>query len=272
MTKTFAWIDGAIVPAGESPLARAEPGAFPEAGFFETIRVAEGFPWFLRRHRERLERSCDEHGIALDAAALDPRIIETLLAALDPPRGAARLRTVALASGRVIHAAFVEDPPPFATPFRVAIDPERRADPDARYKALPHSFCARAHRSARERGFDAAILLAPDGTLLEGSYHNVFLLRGGRIARPPEDLPRLTGITERVLVEIVLPELGIDVEERPLRVDDIAESDGVFLTNSMVGAVAAADIEGRPIADASALAAKLREGIRGAAMEQEGMP
>jgi len=268
----LVWIDGGILPAGESPIPTPEPGAFPEPGFFETIRVSEGFPCFFRRHRERLERACRDHGIALDEAALDRRIVDDLIAALDPPAGIARVRTLALASGRILHTALSEDPRRTDAPFRVAIDPERRADPEARYKALPHAFCARAQRQARERGFDAALLIAPDGTVLEGSYHNLFILRGSHIERPPEDLPRLIGITERVLIDVALPDLGIDVVEHPFRADEIAETDALLLSNSMLGVVAATEVEGRPLADASALAAKLREEIREAAIEEEGAP
>ncbi|OMO92162.1 Aminotransferase, class IV [Corchorus olitorius] len=88
---------------------------------------------------------------------------------------------------------------------------------------------------ARARGFsDVLFLDAATGKYVEEvSSSNVFIVKGNVISTPPIDGTILPGITRKSLMELAL-DLGYQVEERHIPVEDLMDADQVFCTGTAV--------------------------------------
>lgn len=95
------------------------------------------------------------------------------------------------------------------------------------------------------RGRDSAalgVLLDDDGSITETSVANIAIVHGGRLVAPPAD---------RVLPGVVLgtvcrlaDQQGIEVERRPISVDELRAADEVLLTGTDVGVWPVRKIDG----------------------------
>ena len=80
-------------------------------------------------------------------------------------------------------------------------------------------------------GYDEAILLDDVGRVCEGTGENVFVVKDGVIATPPQTASILDGINRKSLMEIAR-DLGYNVVERDLARAELALADEVFLTGT----------------------------------------
>lgn len=88
-----------------------------------------------------------------------------------------------------------------------------------------------AAREAAARGFDEALLLNLEGDLAEASVANIFLVQDGMLRTNDSSASALRGITQDSIVALARAE-GIPVTIGPLRRDDLAAADEVFLTGT----------------------------------------
>jgi branched-chain amino acid aminotransferase len=80
-------------------------------------------------------------------------------------------------------------------------------------------------------GYEEAILLDDQGHVCEGTGENVFLVRDGQIATPPQTASILDGITRKSVIEIAR-DLGFEVIERDIARAELTLADEVFLTGT----------------------------------------
>ena len=169
-------------------------------GCFEYFRVYLGRPFLLSEHLDRMERSCRVLRLPFPRAAIEADIA-ALLAAMcaDGQAGMSYDVRIVLTRGgnRVI----------LAHPLLTALD----AVALALVTDLPRpcligaktiSYAANmlAQRLARERGFDEALLVSPDGRVLEAQTGAVFWVAAdGAFCTPPLTEGILDSITRRVL-------------------------------------------------------------------------
>jgi branched-chain amino acid aminotransferase len=85
---------------------------------------------------------------------------------------------------------------------------------------------------ARRNGYDAPLLLTPEGRLSEGFGYNIFVLRNGRLATPSVTDGILEGITRDSVLRLAREELGIEVDERPIDRTELYSADEVFVCGS----------------------------------------
>ena len=88
-------------------------------------------------------------------------------------------------------------------------------------------------QEARKRGFDEAIFLNHEGEFCEGSFSNLFLIRGESLLTPPLTAGLLAGITRAFILQSANL-LGLDCREVTLYPKDLKECDGAFLTSSLM--------------------------------------
>ncbi len=91
-----------------------------------------------------------------------------------------------------------------------------------------------ANNEARMTGFDEAILVSIDGYVAEGPGENLFLVRGGRLITPSVDSDILVGITRDSVIRIA-QSLGIEVEQRHVKRDELYIADELFFAGTAVG-------------------------------------
>jgi branched-chain amino acid aminotransferase len=80
-------------------------------------------------------------------------------------------------------------------------------------------------------GYEEAILLDDKGHVSEGTGENVFVVRDGMIATPPQTASILDGINRRSAIQIAR-DLGYEVVERDIARAELALADEVFLTGT----------------------------------------
>lgn len=102
-----------------------------------------------------------------------------------------------------------------------------------------------ARRQARLQGFDDAILVSGSGLVGEASAANIVVVLDGKAVTPPL-CGIVAGVTRAGLLEIGA-QRGWPIEERAIRVEELAAAQEIVLVSAGVGAVSAASLLGRPL-------------------------
>ena len=89
-----------------------------------------------------------------------------------------------------------------------------------------------ALHEAIKMGADEAILLDKNGFISEGSGENIFLIKDNKIFTPRTE-HCLNGITRKSVITIA-SDMGFDVVERDLTLDELFDSDEAFFTGTAV--------------------------------------
>jgi para-aminobenzoate synthetase / 4-amino-4-deoxychorismate lyase len=211
-------------------------------GLIETILAVDGVPLRLADHLARLDRSCRElygHGLPADLAAR-ARAIE-----LPPGRVAIRVNAPEITLS-------VTPAGPFPAPSDVHVVPRHRG-------LWRHKWADRSLLAAAERD-GMPLFVADDGTVLETSRGNVFLLCGdGTLVTPPLRDDLLPGVTRRALLDLAC-DLGRPTQLSAFTVDDMGQA-AAFWTSSLSGIVPIASVQGRALPRRDAELAELASGL-----------
>jgi branched-chain amino acid aminotransferase len=235
-----AIVGGRLSTVGEATIPAADDGLLRGDGAFEVVRAYAGRPFALDEHLARLERTCATIRLALDRAALR-RDVEALVAAM----GGATfdLRIVLTRGGqRLVLAEPVPDLPAVLR-LALVVDSARWVLSGA--KTLSYAGNMLARRLAEERGFDEALLVTPDGRVLELQTASFFYVSAaGALCTPPLTGEILDSITRRVL-------LGrLPVEERVCTRDDLVTCREAFAASAAREVQPVGAIEDRVLAEA----------------------
>ena len=217
-----------MIPAADDGLLRGD-------GVFEVVRVYAGRPFALDEHLDRMERSAGAIDLPVDRASFEGEI-DALLAAFGT--GDAQLRLVATRGGRRL--AFTEELPPYAEKERARVISVTYA-PSVLLngvKSLSYAANMKAIRLAEARGADDAVLVRPDGIVLEAPTSTVFWASGdGRLRTPSLDVGILASITRDRLVR------ELDVEQGSYSLEELTGAREAFLASTVreVQAISAVD-------------------------------
>lgn len=109
-------------------------------------------------------------------------------------------------------------------------------------------FIARAEKVRRNLAQDVeeAVLLGPQGELLEGLSSNFFAVQAGQLWTSGEGV--LSGVTRSLLLECARQH-GIPVLLQPVFLDDIAAIDEAFITSSSRGVMPVVQIDNHRLGD-----------------------
>lgn len=88
-----------------------------------------------------------------------------------------------------------------------------------------------AVQDAFSRGYDEGLLLDMNGSLAEGSGENLFVIKDGKVTTNKADDSILMGITRDAAIEIAR-ELGLEVSEKSLELEDLLTADEAFFTGT----------------------------------------
>jgi branched-chain amino acid aminotransferase len=241
MTSAFqelASVDGAISPTGEATVPLRDDGLYRGDGAFEVIRIYGGRLFALGDHLDRLGRSAAAIELEFDRAALE-REIDALLARLGDADG--QLRVIVTRGGRRIAAT--EPLPPHAETLRLATVTYCPTVILNGVKSLSYAANMQATRLAKAQGADEAVLVQPDGTVLEPPTSSIFWVSPqGSLRTPALDTGVLESITRDRLIR------ALDVEEGAWPVADLRAAREAFLasTTREIQAVSAIDGTGLP--------------------------
>jgi branched-chain amino acid aminotransferase len=202
-TPELASVDGSISPTAEATIALPDDGLYRGDGAFEVIRLYRGRPFELGAHLDRLERSAAAIALEVDRAAFE-RELPPLLERFGDADGA--LRVIATRGGRRL---LLTEPLPERLPeislATVTYSPTEILNG---VKSLSYAANMHATRLAADKGADEALLVRPDGIVLEAPTSAIFWVGGGELRTPALECGILDSITRRHLVAELSPAEG----------------------------------------------------------------
>ncbi|MDQ3725887.1 MAG: aminotransferase class IV [Actinomycetota bacterium] len=229
----LASVDGKIAPTAEATIALEDDGLYRGDGAFEVIRLYEGKPFAIVDHLDRLERSAGAIELSFDRGALESEI-DALLAEAGPVEG--QMRLIVTRGGRRI-AATEPIPPHPETVSLTAVTYCPTVILNG-VKSLSYAANMQATRIAKGKGADEAVLVRPEGTVLEPPTSSVFWVS-------PDGALRTPALEDGVLESITRDRLikALDVEEGTWSIEDLRGAEEAFLasTTREIQAVAAVD-------------------------------
>ena len=233
-----------IRPTTELLLSPGQAGFMNGWGVFSTLRVCGGVLFAFERHYRRMQHDAAllhvDFNISLEK-------LRELLYKLVEANGAANatLRVVCVRNkGGLFEApgltreeeliAFTADLVNWDAGVKLGTVPNGRhaASPFAGLKTTSWAQNLTWYETAHQQGFDEVILLNEHGQVSECTSANIFAIRGSEISTPPlRTSGCLPGVTRAILLEeIKVP--GLTVSEQDLFLEDLQNSDGVFITST----------------------------------------
>ena len=241
--KSWLWTGNSFEQADSLPLT--DRGFRYGMSLFESMRVWNGRIEFWPQHQQRLLSACAERDFPLPESALNAA------GSVFEDAGMNGFARVYVTAGDGAPTAPVSAPRIFL--FIEPREPEREESWDLCFhddpchpifgglKTANYWFNTAALAHARSRGFNEALLFNDFGEVLSTCCANVFVVQGDRVLTPP----RGSGCRMGVIREWVIKRRK--VEERRLRREDIVNAEEIFLTNSWLGVMPIATLEGRPL-------------------------
>jgi len=233
----LASVDGSISPTREASLPLPDDGLFRGDGVFEVVRLYGGRPFALGAHLDRIERSAAALELAVDRERVE-RELSALLARHGGADG--QLRIVLTRGGRRL--LMTEGLPPRGDTVRLATVTYAPTVILDGVKSISYAANMQATRIARARGADEALLVRPDGTVLEAPTSSLFWVSGsGELRTPGLD----SGILESITRAQIIREL--DVAEGRFEAAELAEAREAFLASTTREVQPVSAIDGRSL-------------------------
>lgn len=231
----LASVDGKIGPTAGATIGLKDDGLYRGDGAFEVIRLYDGKPFALVDHLDRLGRSAAAVELEFDRGALAAEI-DALLAEAGPVEG--QLRLIVTRGGRRIAAT---EPIP--------AHPETLGLASVTYcpsvilngvKSLSYAANMQATRLAKGQGAEEAVLVRPDGTVLEPPTSSVFWVSAeGELRTPALSDGVLESITRDRMIK------ALHVEQGTWQIDDLRGASEAFLASTTREIQAVSSVDGR---------------------------
>ncbi len=221
----LASVNGDIMDVAEAMIPITDEGLIRGDGVFDVIRLYDGRPFAFEDHLARLQRSADNLHLPIDLEAVRADA-HRLLAQAGPAPHREGLRIMLTRGGRrlLMTERFPPHPP---RPRLASIIYQPTLVLDG-VKSLSYAANMLAGRIARERGFDEALLVTPEGDVLELPTAAIFWVLGGEIRTTPLSDHVLASITRAAVVELC------DVHERTGTLDELKAADELFVASTAV--------------------------------------
>ncbi|HEV8472466.1 MAG TPA: branched-chain-amino-acid transaminase [Methylomirabilota bacterium] len=243
------WMNGRVVPQGEAVLPVNSAAVFYATNVFEGLRAywnaddGELYGFRLAEHFARLRESMKMMRFTVPYSDVDlyEAVREVLRA--NEVREDVHMHLVAYVLGTGLDAT---------TPTGLYINPRRRPSAPAGLRCCVSSWTRTndnaipirlksgsnyqngrlATLQAKADGYDAPLLLNRAGTVAEGTGATFFMVRRGTLLTPPLTADILESITRTTLLSDVIPDLGLEVQEREIARTELYVADEAFLCGS----------------------------------------
>jgi branched-chain amino acid aminotransferase len=236
----LASVDGNVTATAAAMVPMKDDGLYRGDGAFEVIRLYAGKPFALVDHLDRLERSAAAIELSFDRASLEAEI-DALLAAAGSVDG--QMRLIVTRGGRRIAAT--EPIPDHGETLKLAVVTYSPTVILNGVKSLSYAANMQASRIAKGRGADEAVLVRPEGTVLEPPTSAIFwVATGGELRTPALSDGVLESITRDRLIK------ALDVTEGTWDVEDLRGCSEAFLASTTREVQAVSAIDGSSLSGA----------------------
>ena len=245
----FIWFNGKMVAWRDAKIHVLTHGLHYGSCVFEGVRVYNGKIFKLREHTQRLINSGKLLGfdIPYSVEELETAQLETIKKQgvengyIRPVAWRGSEMMAISAQKTKIHVAIAswQWPSYFSAEakergLRLQVSkwarPAPNTAPTASKAAGLYMICTISKHAAEKDGFDDALMLDYRGLLCEATGANLFLVMDGKLHTPTPDC-FLNGITRRTVMDLARAR-GIEVIERHIRPEELAQTQEVFLTGT----------------------------------------
>jgi branched-chain amino acid aminotransferase len=227
-------LDGRVLPVTEATIPVTDEGLLRGDGAFEVVRLYAGRPFALDDHLLRMARSCETLMLEADLSGVRD---DALTAAGIADGADLLLRLVVTRGGHRI--ALLESMTEYGDSIRLSVETHQPTPLLRAAKSLSYAANMLAARRAVERGYADALLVTPDGRVLEITRSSFFWVEDGRILTPPlGDDEILDSITRRRVIE------ENDVTERTVGLGELRDADEAFTAGTSFEVLPITEIEG----------------------------
>jgi D-alanine transaminase len=261
--KDIVYVNGSFLPRAEARVSVEDRGFVFGDGVYEVLRVIRGRPFAAQLHNDRLRRSLEGIRISLRGGDTPERFVEIgkdLLRQNGLLDGEATLyMQITRGAATRVHNFPASDVKPTLYISAARFQPYRDLAasgaiaitlPDQRWgrcdlktlNLLPNVL---ASQIAKEKGAFEAMLIR-DGVVTEGTKTNFFGVVDGVLRTHPRDNHILPGITRSVLRDLART-VDIDLDERPIRADEIPRLSELFLTGTTTDVMPVVNLDGQSV-------------------------
>lgn len=213
---------------------------------FETIAISNGKACLLDLHINRLIRGCRVLGIPIDTTILleeigwiigdqDKAVLRVTLSMGSGGRGYLNPRSPQ--STRILSLHDYPEHPSSNWLEGITLGiAEIRLPHQPALAGLKHGNRLEQviARSQWQQGWHEALLLDQQGSVIEATQSNVFVINGGQLITPSLDFAGVAGVAREYLISQA-HKFGLNTKIMSLSTDQIETADEVFLSNSVIG-------------------------------------
>lgn len=223
-------------------------------GVFDTMLIIDGHPIYPELHHERLMRHA---GVLQIPVKLTPEAFKrnaiTLLERNEFPSGRYVVNTL-ISRGPAERGLQTPADPQVQVAMRVTAAPREfptlhaiiaqtarrnEGSPLSQIKSVNYGVMVMALQEADRTGANEALLLNNKGRVTCATSSNIFAIKNQKLYTPPLSDGVLDGIVRRIMFE------RYKVVEKSLKPEHLFKSDGVYLTNSIKGALPLVSLDGK---------------------------
>jgi aminodeoxychorismate lyase len=257
------FLNGNFMAEADAVVPLNDRGFMLGDGIFETVRVANGRPFRLAQHLERMTRGAEFLKIK---PPFTPKELQKFAGELIEKNDLAEavLRvTLTRGPGQRGYSpknsgtptvAITLNPLPVASPdepvqWSMVTSTLRipASDALASFKTTSKLLNVLARAEAEAKGADEALLLNTNGEVAETAGGNLFWVYQDKICTVPTGRGVLPGITRAVVLEICQA-LGLETNKRVIKPEHLRNAEGIFVTQSALGIVPVVALDGLPVA------------------------
>ena len=246
MSFNFFSRNGNILPVAEAQVPLGNIEYAYGFGVYESIRVSNRVVYFLDEHIERLLGSARVIGLEHPFSG---EMVADAIAELLAKNAADTCNVkILLIGGRTAGESQLDilclnplfpDKKMYRDGVACVTYPYERPFPHAKTLNMLQSYLA--YRKAKEAGAYDALLIDKQGCITEGTRTNFFCIQG-RTLFSPDESAILPGVTRKAVLKVAV-DSGFAVEQKDIRLADVQEYDGAFLTSTSSGIMPVATIE-----------------------------
>lgn len=258
------YINGKLFPRREAKVSVFDHGLLYGDGVFEGIKAYSGRLFKLYEHIDRLYESA--HSIMLKIPLSKKRMVSEIIRTLKANRLRDAYIRVVITRGEgdlgldpgkcprptliiIAHKIVLYPKKFYEEGMELVTVATQRSIPkilDPQIKSLNYLNNILAKIEAINAGKQEAIMLSPEGYVVECTGENIFMVKKGELITPPVSLGALNGITRRTILDVA-GELGIPAFERVITRHNLFNADEVFLAGTAAQILPVLRIDGRPI-------------------------
>ncbi len=255
MTSPICYLNDSLVPLEDAHVGLADLGLIRGFGIYEGLAAFSGEPFHFADHWRRFESSARAQELVLPLSQQEALEATRAVVAANSPGARATIRIILTggeAEGGIEHVRgretfFITAEPATALPeafytkgASMQTYEHQRFLPA--YKTTNYITAVLLQKKKKESGA-VEILYVANGVALECTGSNVFMVKGGVLSTPGENI--LPGITRKVTLE--LAQVTYPAEERTIPLEELFTADEVFITSSFKDIVPIVSIDGKTI-------------------------